>query len=172
MCIDKDENALVIIKKNNHFYWFASFKEMWVLDRIKWFDDFLSNGIDNFDPTDHRERYNIAIVDQLNCDDFISFLKRDGYEVNRNDLSEQFYKMDLSEKKWWDVYNFFPDIFINFDNKELFSQYVENMHYEKYVPDGWIGELNDFCKGNIIPRSEVFWIRDGLDYREYILEKG
>jgi hypothetical protein len=32
---------LVIIKNEGRFYWFVAFKEMWVLDRAKWVEDFV-----------------------------------------------------------------------------------------------------------------------------------
>lgn len=171
MHINKDNDSLVVIKNKGSFYWFCSFKEMWVLDRVKWFNDFLKNGIDVLDANDHRERYDIGIVDSENCDEFIKLLKLDDFEVNKEDLSKEFHGMDLKNKKWWDVYGFFPDVYIDFDSKVLYSQYVENMHYENYVPEGWLGELKDFCNENILPSSECFWIKDGVDYRRAILEK-
>ena len=171
MCIDKNEHALAIIKNKEEFYWFCAFKEMWVLDRVKWFKDFVENGIDVFDENDHRERYNIDIVNTVNCKDFIDLLKKDGCEINKELISREFYKMDLRNITWWDAYVFFPDLFIDFDSLKLYSQYVENMHYEKYVPAGWKGEVQDFCKKNIIPKSECFWIKDGIDYRNILLSK-
>ncbi len=40
MNINKDDDLLVIVKKEGIYYWFVAFKEMWVLDRIKWIEDF------------------------------------------------------------------------------------------------------------------------------------
>jgi hypothetical protein len=44
MNVNKDDELLVIVKNEGRFYWFVAFKEMWVLDRVKWIDDFVKNG--------------------------------------------------------------------------------------------------------------------------------
>ncbi len=44
MNINKDDDLLVIVKKEGIYYWFVAFKEMWVLDRIKWIEDFVKRG--------------------------------------------------------------------------------------------------------------------------------
>ncbi|SAH05610.1 Uncharacterised protein [Enterobacter cloacae] len=41
MNINKDDELLVIVKYEGRFYWFVAFKEMWVLDRVKWVEDFV-----------------------------------------------------------------------------------------------------------------------------------
>ena len=41
MNINKDDELLVIVKHEGRFYWFVAFKEMWVLDRVKWVEDFV-----------------------------------------------------------------------------------------------------------------------------------
>ena len=46
MNINKDEELLVIIKNEGRFYWFVAFKEMWVLDRAKWAEDFVRSGME------------------------------------------------------------------------------------------------------------------------------
>ena len=60
---------------------------------------------------------------------------------------------------WWDIYELMPDLFIDFDNKRLYSEYVESMHYQEYVPDSWQGELVDFCSNGSLPQDEMFWIK-------------
>lgn len=79
MNINKDEDILVIIKNEEKFYWFVAFKEMWVLDRVKWSSDFIRNEIDGFNPNIHRERYCISVINKENVDRFIQSLTNDGY---------------------------------------------------------------------------------------------
>ncbi|HGM5488825.1 TPA: hypothetical protein ACKP1B_000406 [Serratia fonticola] len=172
MNINKDEDALVIIKNKGEFSWFAAFKEMWVLDRIKWISDFIQHGIESVNLDDHKERYAIAIVDETNVADFIHLLRNDGYLFDKEDIANEFYKRLSLETTWWDIYDLLPDLFIDFDSRRLYSEYVESIHYEQYVPDGWGGELVDFCKNGTLPDHEMFWIRNGMDYRSEIILKG
>lgn len=72
---------------------------------------------------------------------------------------------------WWDIYDLMPDLFIDFDSYRLYSEYVENMHYEKYVPKGWLGELVDFCDNSLLQKCEMFWVKNGVDYRREIQSK-
>ncbi|HFW3222709.1 TPA: hypothetical protein ACIBFM_004488, partial [Salmonella enterica subsp. enterica serovar Wangata] len=117
-------------------------------------------------------RYNISVIDKNNSNEFINHLKNDGYLLNRNDIANEFYERLTSKIIWWDIYDLFPDLFIDFDSSKLYSEYVENMHYEKYIPDGWSAELTDFCEKPILPLNEMFWIKNGIDYRKEIISRG
>ncbi|MDN8602294.1 hypothetical protein Q0A17_23230 [Citrobacter sp. S2-9] len=172
MNIDKNENILVIIKHDGLYHWFSSFKEMWILDRIKWINDFIASGVKGIDIDDHLERYNIATVNKNNSIDFIQRLKDDNFLIDKNKLADEFYKRITSKSTWWDVYDLFPDLFIDFDSLILYSEYVEVMHYEKYIPDGWVSELKDFCAEPFLPLNEMFWIKNGIDHRKNIILKG
>lgn len=65
-----------------------------------------------------------------------------------------------------------PDLFIDSDNKRLYSEYVESMHYQEYVPDSWQGELVDFCSNGSLPQDEMFWIKNETDHRSVLIAKG
>lgn len=71
MNINKDEELLVIIKNEGRFYWFVAFKEMWVLDRAKWVEDFVRSGMEINLLDIHKERYNIPVVNEENAKIFI-----------------------------------------------------------------------------------------------------
>ena len=144
---------------------------MWILDRIKWVSDFLQHGIESISLDDHKERYNLPIVDESNAVDFINFLRNDGYLFDKTDIANEFYKRFSLDTTWWDVYDLLPDLFIDFDSRKIYSEYVEAIHYEQYVPDGWNGELVDFCKNGILPHNEMFWIKKGVNYRKEIISK-
>lgn len=141
MNVNKDDELLVIVKNEGRFYWFVAFKEMWVLDRVRWVDDFVKNGVEINLQDIHKERYDIPVVNEENVQIFIDNLIKEGYLYDKDDMSVAFYNR-LSEKTtWWDIYDLMPDLFIDFDSKRLYSEYVENMHYHKYVPDGWLGKV-------------------------------
>lgn len=171
MNVNKDDELLVIVKNEGRFYWFVAFKEMWVLDRVKWVDDFVKNGVEINLQNIHKERYDIPVVNEENVQIFIDNLIKEGYLYDKDDMSVAFYNR-LSEKTtWWDIYDLMPDLFIDFDSKRLYSEYVENMHYYKYVPDGWLGKLVDFCSDGTLPQDEIFWIKNETDYRSIVIVK-
>ena len=172
MNVNKDDELLVIVKNEGRFYWFVAFKEMWVLDRVKWIDDFVKNGVEINLQDIHKERYDIPVVNEKNAQILIGNLIKDGYLYDKDDIAEAFYNR-LSEKTtWWDIYDLMPDLFIDFESKRLYSEYVESMHYYKYVPDGWFGELVDFCSDGSLPQDEMFWIKNEIDYRSVVIAKG
>ncbi|HIH9250361.1 TPA: hypothetical protein ACYU26_001561 [Enterobacter ludwigii] len=171
MNVNKDDELLVIVKNEGRFYWFVAFKEMWVLDRVKWVDDFVKNGVEINLQDIHKERYDIPVVNEENVQIFIDNLIKEGCLYDKDDMSVAFYNR-LSEKTtWWDIYDLIPDLFIDFDSKRLYSEYVENMHYHKYVPDGWLGKLVDFCSDGTLPQDEIFWIKNETDYRSIVIVK-
>ena len=171
MNVNKDDELLVIVKNEGRFYWFVAFKEMWVLDRVKWVDDFVKNGVEINLQDIHKERYDIPVVNEENVRIFIDNLIKEGYLYDKDDMAVAFYNR-LSEKTtWWDIYDLMPDLFIDFDSKRLYSEYVENMHYHKYVPDVWLGELVDFCSDGTLPQDEIFWIKNETDYRSIVIVK-
>ncbi|MEH4930670.1 hypothetical protein [Enterobacter cloacae] len=140
MNINKDDELLVIVKNEGRFYWFAAFKEMWVLDRVKWIVDFVKNGVGINLQDIHKERYDIPVVNEENAQLFIDFLIKDGYSYDKDDMAVEFYNKLSGKTTWWDVYDLMPDLFIDFDNKRICSEYVESMHYHKYVP--MVGKVN------------------------------
>ena len=124
MNVNKDDELLVIVKNEGIFYWFVAFKEMWVLDRVKWVDDFVKNGVEINLQDIHKERYNIPVVNEENAQIFIDNLIKDGCLYDKDDIAEAFYNR-LSEKTtWWDIYDLMPDLFIDFDKNRLYAEYV------------------------------------------------
>ncbi|HBN0003887.1 TPA: hypothetical protein L1M52_004964, partial [Enterobacter hormaechei subsp. xiangfangensis] len=103
---------------------------------------------------------------------FIDGLIKDGYSFDKDDIADEFFSRLSQKTIWWDIYDLMPDSLIDFDNKRLYSEYVESMHYQKYVPDGWQGELVDFCGNGSLPQDEMFWIKNGTNHRNVIIAKG
>ncbi len=172
MNINKDDELLVIVKHEGRFYWFVAFKGMWVLDRVKWVEDFVKSGVEINLQNTHKERYDIPVVNEENAQIFIDGLINHGYSYDKDDIAEEFYKRLSQKTIWWDIYELMPDLFIGFDNKRLYSEYVESMHYQEYVPDGWQGELVDFCSNGSLPQDEMFWIKNETDHRSVLIAKG
>ena len=52
-----------------------------------------------------------------------------------------------------------PDLFIDFDKEEFYSNHLGMKNYERYVPNGW-----KFFSGrfdHLIPKEEQYWIEEG-----------
>ena len=171
MYCDKEQDLIALVLCRKKAYWFLTFKEMWVLNRKKWINEFISNGVKGVNPEDHEERYNLALVNEDNAEYFISKLIKDNYVLDKNDLSTEFYKRLESASDWWDIYDLMPDIYIDFDNKKMYSNHIEAIQLVNYLPVNWVAERKDFCQGEILPESEKFWISNNINYREKLISK-
>ena len=69
MNINKDDELLVIVKYEGRFYWFVAFKEMWVLDRVKWVEDFVKSGVKINLQNTHKEENEKIFIEDINKDD-------------------------------------------------------------------------------------------------------
>ncbi|MET5877884.1 hypothetical protein AAG927_012595 [Enterobacter hormaechei] len=103
MNINKDDELLVIVKYEGRFYWFVAFKEMWVLDRVKWVEDFVKSGVEINLQNTHKERYDIPVVNEENAQIFIDGLINDGYSYDKDDIAEEFYK-GFRKKQFGGIY--------------------------------------------------------------------
>ena len=54
-----------------------------------------------------------------------------------------------------------PDLFIDFDKEEFYSNHLGMKNYERYVPNGWKGFSGRF--EHLIPKEEQYWIEKGDD---------
>ena len=93
----------MIVKKEGIYYWFVAFKEMWVLDRIKWIEDFVKSGVEINLQDVHKERYDIPVVNEENAQIFIDGLIKDGYSFDKDDIADEFFSR-LSQKTTWWIY--------------------------------------------------------------------
>ena len=58
-----------------------------------------------------------------------------------------------------DLLDFAPCLLVNFDEKQLSSQYPEMIRFEHYVPNEWTGVYQDFLTE--VPKEEQYWIVNG-----------
>lgn len=62
----------------------------------------------------------------------------------------------LAKEKGQELEQFYPMLFIDFDNFYLYSQFSEFVNFEDYVPDFWQGKYADFT--NLVPANEKYWL--------------
>ncbi|TWP31363.1 hypothetical protein ETU08_00820 [Apibacter muscae] len=165
--IEQNGKIVTLTKVNENYSWFVSDKEYWVLDRIKWINDFKNAGYDL--PEGHEERFNIGILNKENSSKFIKCLQKEGDEITQQELSDEFYLRFEISKDWWDFSELLPQLFIDFDNQIFYQEGLsETIDYKLYLPDGWKFHEDKYFEN--IPESLKFWVKDGIDYLKKIAE--
>ncbi len=137
------------------FKWYASEKELWILDYVKWSKLFSNAGIHA--PESGDDRFGIAIITETETDSFLGHVAPD--RVDTPHLQTLLRECDLT-----DLDNFchlIPSLFVDFDRKTLISYFPEPTAFENFVPDGWTSAYRPFY--DLIPANERYWIIEGRD---------
>lgn len=150
------KDIIVIVKHNGKWQWYVTENIWWFLDLVKFKKAFEAKGYPT-DYTDYSYRFDIAIVNEKTADLFLS--KIADYKVETKELSEYFEIADYDM-----FYDLIPCMYVDFDEKELFSLFPEYSSYEDFVPDGWKGEYDDFV--DKVPEEYCYWMIDGENYLE------
>ncbi|GGA17534.1 hypothetical protein GCM10008018_72180 [Paenibacillus marchantiophytorum] len=147
------ENIVVGIVFKNKFNWYISTKEYWILDYEK-------AGITDGNLFKY-EREGIIILDETTVSEFLNKIIE--YKVRTDELKEKFLssvKIDEDNA----IYDYRPSLFINFDEKFLYSMFPEYTSFEEYIPDKWVGEYKIFY--GLIDKSFKYWCNDNKNYFE------
>jgi hypothetical protein len=166
------EDVIVVVKHKNSFYWYKSSRELWVLDLEKWTKDFREAGF-QVPESDPSFRFGIPVVDVESLPKFMTEMRQ--FEISKKNLTSQLIVRFPTAKSWWDVSDLFPMMFVDFDRKHVCAFYPEGTPMERYIPDGWTGEFEDFLTQYSeahFPLSEKYWIIDGLDLLHELNERG
>jgi hypothetical protein len=163
--------VVVLIKYRSRYRWFRGDRELWILDYQKWANDFSNAGYDVDSGAD--ERFGIEIVNALTVEDFLS--KVGNLEIDREKLATALATRLPTAKSWWDVGKLFPIMLIDFDETHVAAFYSEGIPMERYVPDGWTSEFEDFANKydeSQLPTSEKFWVQNGKDWLAVLNSRG
>lgn len=128
-------------------------KEYWILDYKK-------SGITDKNLFKY-EREGIIILDETTVSEFLNKIIQ--YKVETDELKEKFLssvKIDEDNA----LYDYRPSLFINFDEKFLYSMFPEYTSFEEYIPDKWVGEYKGFY--GLIDNSFKYWCNDNKNYFE------
>lgn len=158
--IEPITDIIVAVKKDKGYKWYISYREIWLLDYAKY--------CHAFDPNDdnYEDRFDIGVLDETSFESFR--IKAAKYEFNVDVLRKEFQTF-LPLKDWDSSFHLFPALFINFDDKVLYSVYQESISFENYVPSGWTGFYEDFYE--MIPNDEKYWLINGVDYFQLLVNK-
>lgn len=150
------QDIVVGITFRNTFAWYITDKEYWYLDYTKYDRALLESGFKSSTVGDYSSRFDIAILDTDTIEYFLSHIG--DWRVPTEILSHMMLAKKNSNKED-DLLDFAPCLFVDFDQKQLFSQYPEMIRFELYVPDAWTGIYQDFTLK--IPGNARYWIVDG-----------
>lgn len=155
------QDIIVGVLFRNTFAWYITAKEYWYLDYTKYDRALLAAGFK--DPTrgDYSSRFQIAILNEDTADRFL--LSIADRRVPASALSQMMStRRETNEQD--DLLDFSPCLLVDFDQRQLSSQYPEMIRFEIYVPDGWIGIYRDFRSE--IPTEARYWIVNGQNLFE------
>ncbi|MES5894465.1 hypothetical protein [Bacillus cereus group sp. RP43] len=148
------ENIVVAVIYNNEFRWYVTDKELWFLDYSKLDNAYKNLGVSIENNYEMEERNGIKVLDNENVEVFL--LRINKYNVTKEELNYLLLENIKSKNEGEDLLDFSPVLFINFDDKILYSMFPEPASYEEYVPKDWIGKYESFTE--FIPESEKYWI--------------
>lgn len=158
------ENIIVGVIYKTKFSWYITERNFWILDYEKRMNDFLENGFGHliFDGF-VNSRLNIPIVNNKTVDNFLEKIAE--HKTETQELKDFVYHRIVEDT----VLELVPSLFVDFDHKILYSNYPELLPFERYVPEGWIGESKEFT--DYIPKEDIYWIFDSLNYIEEIYKE-
>jgi hypothetical protein len=174
MSEDEEQDIVVVtIKYKGKIRYFQSERDLWVLDANKWRDEAIQAGY-QVPPFNEKYRYGIISVNENTVDKFLSEISQ--FEIDKDDLSYQLAIRFQTAHSWWDVEDLFPVLFVNFDDKKVAGFYPPGyVRLERYIADGWQGELIDFAREypeEVFPKSEKFWVKGDVDLLAILCDKG
>ncbi|MNH80867.1 hypothetical protein D3C73_332230 [compost metagenome] len=121
------------------------FRETWnwyITEREYWFLN-----------TEMEDRFGIEILDETTAGAFLDRI--DDLRVSTNELAQTLEDLRDVFESYDEVLEFIPAIYVNFDERILYSLFPEPMSFEHYVPDGWTGQYQDFL--DEVPKQEQYW---------------
>lgn len=166
------EEVIVVVRQYGRFSWFRSDRELWVLDLNKWKRDFLEGGFE-VPESSPSERFGIPIVNEVTIDEFITAMQQ--FRVSKDDLAEDLVRRLPAASSSWDVNELFPIMFVDADRRHVCAFYSQGIRMERYVPDGWTSEFEDFLTKypeEQFPVAEKFWVLDGFDALQELNRRG
>jgi hypothetical protein len=166
------DKIVALLRYRSQFHWYRSEREIWVLDWIKWQQDYLDAGHET-PVLDVSDRFGIPVVDENTIHDF--FIAVEEYRVGKTALSDALARRMPRANSWWDVGKLFPVVFVDSDRRHVSAFYNDGIRLERYVPDGWTSLFEDFASNSaeiVLPFSERFWIQNGVDMLAELNRRG
>ncbi|MET3208728.1 UNVERIFIED_CONTAM: hypothetical protein ABIC26_001667 [Paenibacillus sp. PvR008] len=138
------QNIIVGVIFEGQWNWYVTEREYWFLNTVM------------------EERFGIPILDETTAGAFLGHICE--YRVAVDELTSLLSMLADAIEHKDEVLEFCPTLYVDFDQKILYSLFPELASFEHYVPAGWNGEYQNFL--NEVPPSERYWIIDGSHFFE------
>ncbi|AZH28579.1 hypothetical protein [Paenibacillus sp. M-152] len=136
------QNIIVGVIFHGQWNWYVTEREYWFLN------------------TEMEERFGIAILNETTAGAFLEHICE--YKVAVGELTTMLQMLDDAIQHKDEVLEFCPALYVDFDQKILYSLFPEPASFEHYVPVGWKGEYQNFLEE--VPPAERYWIIHGSDF--------
>lgn len=156
---------IVVTKHNGTIGWYESDPEFWILDQERWARAFVAAGHD-VDATDFSDRFGLPVVDEKTATEFLG--KMAEFAVSQRQLGERFEKAVATASGWFDVADYLPVLFVDFDARKLWSLHAESTSFVDFLPNGWAGEYENFFEQ--IPKASQYWVNASGDMLKRFLD--
>ncbi|GGF63609.1 hypothetical protein GCM10010912_05850 [Paenibacillus albidus] len=143
------QDIIVGVLLEQHWSWYVTEREYWFLN------------------TEMEDRFGIEVLDEMTAAVFLE--KIADHKVSARELTALLTELEGSFQSYDEVLEFIPAIYVNFDERVLYSLFPEPMSFEHYVPPGWTGEYTDFLEK--VPEGERYWIVRGSSFFNQMWER-
>ena len=158
--IEKPEINIVGVIANHQFNWYICSNDMWTMDIDKYIQAYQEAGL-NVDFSYLPEiQQNLHVITKINLESYLEMYKDDWLKVTVEELIEMIKRSidceDLHSEIIFEGKGLLPDLLIDFDKEEFYSNHLGMKNYERYVPNGWKIFSGKF--DHLIPKEEQYWI--------------
>ena len=158
--IEKPEINIVVVIANHQFNWYICSNDMWTMDIDKYIQAYQEAGL-NVDFSYLPEiQQNLHVITKSNLESYLEMYKDDWLKVTVEELIEMIKRSidceDLHSEIIFEGKGLLPDLLIDFDKEEFYSNHLGMKNYERYVPNGWKIFSGKF--DHLIPKEEQYWI--------------
>jgi hypothetical protein len=158
--IEKPEINIVGVIANHQFNWYICSNDMWTMDIDKYIQAYQEAGL-NVDFSYLPEiQQNLHVITKSNLESYLEMYKDDWLKVTVEELIEMIKRSidceDLHSEIIFEGKGLLPDLLIDFDKEEFYSNHLGMKNYERYVPNGW--KVFSGCFDQLIPKEQQYWI--------------
>ena len=160
--IEKPEINIVGVIANHQFNWYICSNDMWTMDIDKYIQAYQEAGLDVDFFYLPEVQQNLHVITKSNLESYLEMYKDDWLKVTVEELIEMIKRSidceDLHSEIIFEGKGLLPDLLIDFDKEEFYSNHLGMKNYERYVPNGWKIFSGKF--DHLIPKEEQYWIEE------------
>ena len=158
--IEKPEINIVGVIANHQFNWYICSNEMWTMEIDKYIQAYQEAGLDVDFSYLPEIQQNLHVITKSNLESYLEMYKDDWLKVTVEELIEMIKRSidceDLHSEIIFEGKGLLPDLLIDFDKEEFYSNHLGMKNYERYVPNGW--KVFSGCFDQLIPKEQQYWI--------------